>query len=347
VNLTQLQASIQAKGYPSDTASAAQQLDALNGAYREICGMRRWPFLEKQDATLVTVAGTPDYTVPMTDWRSLDAVRIELVANSWFADLEYAEPQDFRDMEHIDRDTARPAYWTWINQQLRFYPTPDANYTVRIDYVMQPPDLAVGADVPVVVGGIIPEADVAALKEAGVAAVYTPKDFDLTRIMRDIVALVAYHLALDAHPDVGNNALLCRLLGLDDLEEFGQHGDRTIGFIARSEPPITLDELVARVRKEVSPKPLVFAEGPDAIARVAIISGAAAGELQAAADGGAYCFITGEPREPAMDQAREAGIHFIAAGHYATEVFGVRVLGDLIAGRFGVEHVFIDLPNPI
>lgn len=150
MNLTQLQASIQAKGYPSDTASAAQQLDALNGAYREICGMQRWPFLEKQDATLVTVAGTPDYTVPMTDWRSLDAVRIELVANSWFADLEYAEPQDFRDMEHIDRDTARPAYWTWINQQLRFYPTPDANYTVRIDYVMQPPDLAVGADVPVV-----------------------------------------------------------------------------------------------------------------------------------------------------------------------------------------------------
>ena len=82
------------------------------------------------------------------------------------------------------------------------------------------------------------------------------------------VSLVAYHLALDAHPDVGNNALLCRLLGLDDLEEFGMHGDRTIGFIARSEPPITLDELVARVRKEVSPKPLVFADGPDAIRRV-------------------------------------------------------------------------------
>ncbi len=109
---------------------------------------------------------------------------------------------------------------------------------------------------------------------------------------------MAYHLALDAHPDVGNNALLCRLLGLDDLEEFGRIGERTIGFIGRAEPPITLDELVARVRREVTPEPLVFADGPDAVARVAIISGAAAGELEAAADAGADCFITGEPREP-------------------------------------------------
>jgi dinuclear metal center YbgI/SA1388 family protein len=161
------------------------------------------------------------------------------------------------------------------------------------------------------------------------------------------LSLVAYHLALDAHPDVGNNALLCRLLGLDDLEEFGRVHDRTIGFIGRAEPPISLDELVSRVRKEVTSDPFVFGDGPGAIARVAIISGAAAGQLEAAADAGADCFVTGEPREPVMASAREAGIHFIAAGHYATEVFGVRVLGDLIAGRFGVEHVFIDLPNPI
>jgi dinuclear metal center YbgI/SA1388 family protein len=162
------------------------------------------------------------------------------------------------------------------------------------------------------------------------------------------LSLVAYHLALDAHPDVGNNALLCRLLGLDDLEEFGAlNGGRSIGFIGRADPPVALDELLERVRREVTPEPLVFADGPARIARVAIISGAAAGEIEAAADAGADCFLTGEPREPAMAAAREAGIHFIAAGHYATEVFGVRVLGDLIAGRFGVEHVFIDLPNPI
>jgi len=175
-----------------------------------------------------------------------------------------------------------------------------------------------------------------------------PRERDRLKALFDSgLSLVAYHLALDAHPDVGNNALLCRLLRLDDLEEFGRVHDRSIGFIGRAEPPIPLDELVARVRREVTPDPLVFADGPGSIGRVAIISGAAAGQLEAAADAGADCFITGEPREPAMASAREAGIHFIAAGHYATEVFGVRVLGDLIAGRFGVEHVFIDLPNPI
>ena len=78
------------------------------------------------------------------------------------------------------------------------------------------------------------------------------------------------------------------------------------------------------MRQEVSPSRSCSPTGPSAIARVAIISGAAAGELEAAADAGADCFITGEPREAAMAAAREAGIHFIAAGHYATEVFGVR-----------------------
>src|SRR6478672_2597329 len=93
------------------------------------------------------------------------------------------------------------------------------------------------------------------------------------------LSLVAYHLALDAHADVGNNALLCRLLGLDDLEEFGEMHGQSVGFIGRAEPPIGLDELVDRVRREVSPNPLVFADGPAQIARVAVISGAAAGEI--------------------------------------------------------------------
>src|SRR5437763_1150760 len=161
------------------------------------------------------------------------------------------------------------------------------------------------------------------------------------------LSLVAYHLAPDAHPDVGNNALICRLLGLDDLQPFGAVGTRTVGFVGTAAPPVAFDELVARIRREIAPDPLVFANGPDQVARVAVISGAAAGEIPAAADAGADCFLTGEPREAAMAQAREAGIHFVAAGHYATEVFGVRVLGDLVAGRFGVEHVFIDVPNPV
>ena len=161
------------------------------------------------------------------------------------------------------------------------------------------------------------------------------------------LSLVAYHLALDAHPEVGNNALICRALGLTDPVGFGVHGDRTIGFLATADPPLTLPELLDRVRAEINPEPLVFDAGPEAIGRVAVISGAAAQDVLPAADAGADCFLTGEPREPVMAQAREAGIHFVAAGHYATEVFGVRALGDLLARRFGVEHVFIDVPNPI
>ena len=80
---------------------------------------------------------------------------------------------------------------------------------------------------------------------------------------------------------------------------------------------------------------------------MAIVSGAAAGLIDAAADAGADAFITGEPNEPAMARAREAEIHFIAAGHHATEVFGPRALGELVSERFGVEHRFIDVPNPV
>ena len=161
------------------------------------------------------------------------------------------------------------------------------------------------------------------------------------------LSLVAYHLALDAHPEVGNNALICRALGLVDPVGFGVHGDRTIGFLATADPPLPLAGLLDRVRAEINPEPLVFDAGPASIRRVAVISGAAAQDVLPAADAGADCFLTGEPREPVMAQAREAGIHFVAAGHYATEVFGVRALGELLAQRFGVEHSFIDIPNPI
>jgi dinuclear metal center YbgI/SA1388 family protein len=161
------------------------------------------------------------------------------------------------------------------------------------------------------------------------------------------LSLVAYHLALDAHPEIGNNALLCERLGLARGPGFGEHHGRTIGFIGEATPPLPFEELLARVRREVNPEPLVFADGPAEVRRVAVVSGAAGQDFEAAVDAGVECFLTGEPREPAMAQAREAGVHFLAAGHYATEVFGVRALGALVAERFAVEHEFLDVPNPI
>jgi len=160
------------------------------------------------------------------------------------------------------------------------------------------------------------------------------------------LSLVAYHLPLDAHPEVGNNALICGLLGIGALEPFAEHGGRSLGWIGSIDPPVAMGELVERVRQAIKPDPLVFDDGPAQVRRVAVVSGSAAGDVVPAADAGADCFVTGELKEQVMSEAREAGISVIGAGHYRTEVFGVQALGERIAERFGVEHRFIEIPNP-
>ena len=162
------------------------------------------------------------------------------------------------------------------------------------------------------------------------------------------MSLVAYHLPLDAHAEVGNNALICSALGLDRGEPFGEHRGRSIGWVGRpGEDGLTATALVERATAVFGRKPLVFAEGPATVRSVGIVSGGGAGTLAEAVERGLDVLVTGEPSEPAMADAREAGIHFIAAGHYATETMGVRRLGDLIAGRFRIEHRFLEFPNPV
>ena len=162
------------------------------------------------------------------------------------------------------------------------------------------------------------------------------------------IALAAYHLPLDAHPEVGNNALLARALGAIELEPFGMHRGEAIGVLASLPGEgVPAAELFARVRESTSRDPLVFDAGPERVRSLAVVTGAGADHLGEAAAVGADAFITGEPAERVMAEAREARVHFIAAGHYATETFGVRRLGELVAERFGVRHVFLDVPNPI
>jgi dinuclear metal center YbgI/SA1388 family protein len=162
------------------------------------------------------------------------------------------------------------------------------------------------------------------------------------------MGLAAYHLPLDAHPEVGNNALIARALGADTLEPFALHEGEPIGFIAGFPGEgLQASALFARVAELTAREPLVFDAGPERVSSVAIVSGAGASYLQDAIVAGADALITGEPAERVMTQAREAGIHFVAAGHYATETFGVKRLGEHLGGRFGLEHVFIDVPNPV
>jgi dinuclear metal center YbgI/SA1388 family protein len=155
--------------------------------------------------------------------------------------------------------------------------------------------------------------------------------------------LAAYHLALDAHPELGNNALLAAALGVEREREFG-----SVGLGGSLPEPQALDDLVARIREAVGGRePVVYAHGPERVRRVAICSGAAASDLILAAHEGYDLFLTGEPGEPSLHTARELRIHFVAAGHYATETLGVQALAQHLAGRFGLDWEFLPVESPI
>lgn len=156
------------------------------------------------------------------------------------------------------------------------------------------------------------------------------------------LTLAAYHLALDAHPELGNNVLLAQELGVGPLEPFAG-----IGFGGPLDRPQPMDEFATRVRERLDRPPLVFSYGPETIERVAICSGGAARLLADAVAEGYDCFVTGEAAEPTKHAAKEAGVHFVAAGHYATETLGVRALAERIAQEFSLEWAFVDLPNPV
>jgi dinuclear metal center YbgI/SA1388 family protein len=156
------------------------------------------------------------------------------------------------------------------------------------------------------------------------------------------LTLAAYHLALDAHPEVGNNALLARELGVEVEQPFAG-----IGVGGRLGEPQPLESFLERVRERVAPEPLVFPHGADPVQRVAIVSGGGSRYLSDAARDGYDLYLTGEPSEPSLHLARELGITFVAAGHYATERLGVQALAARLAERFGFEWEFVELPNPV
>ena len=157
------------------------------------------------------------------------------------------------------------------------------------------------------------------------------------------LSLAAYHLALDAHPEIGNNAHLARELGVPAETRFADG----IGFGGTLAEPVGISDLSERVQVVVGRTALVFPYGPEEVRRVAICSGGAARYVHEAIAGGYDCYVTGEADEPTKHTAKEAGIHFVAAGHYATETSGVQALSARIAGEFGIAWEFVDLPNPV
>jgi dinuclear metal center YbgI/SA1388 family protein len=156
------------------------------------------------------------------------------------------------------------------------------------------------------------------------------------------LTLAGYHLALDAHPEIGNNALLAVELGVEPERRF-----TSWGYGGKLAAPTTMSDFSTLVQERLGRMPLVFSYGPETIERVAILTGEAARYIDQAAAEGYDCFVTGEADEPTKHAAKEAGIHFVAGGHYATETLGVRALAAKLANEFGLQWEFVDLPNPV
>lgn len=169
----------------------------------------------------------------------------------------------------------------------------------------------------------------------------------VAELVRAGLNLIAYHLPLDRHAEVGNNAVAARLFGLEQVEPFGLHDGLPLGFKGRFPEPVSAEELAARCGRVYRQEPLAFLSGPDRVQSLGIISGGGQKELYTAIAEGLDAYVTGEATEWVMNVAREAGIHYLAAGHYATERLGVQALGDHLAARFGLEVEYVDVPNPV
>lgn len=168
----------------------------------------------------------------------------------------------------------------------------------------------------------------------------------LELLLENQITLAAYHLCLDAHPEVGNNFLAAQGLSLENIRPWAEHNGRAIGY--RGEwPGKPVAEAVDDVNALYGSDSLAFLFGPNLVREVGIVSGGAQSDVRTAIEDGLDLFITGEVSEYVMSTAKEGGIHFLGAGHHNTERLGIRALGEHLAERFGVDHQFIDIPNPV
>jgi len=161
------------------------------------------------------------------------------------------------------------------------------------------------------------------------------------------LSVYAAHLPLDAHQEVGNNVLLAQRLGGVVDGTFGVYEGTEIGTLASLAEPTDIGGLAGRLAAAGCDESLIWSFGGDRINRIAVVTGRGGFALEAAVAAGAHCFITGEPIQELYHAARDHGIHCLFGGHYATEVFGVRAVGEWLAGKFGVDTVWIDHPTGI
>lgn len=168
----------------------------------------------------------------------------------------------------------------------------------------------------------------------------------LSRLLANDISLFAYHLPLDAHPQLGNNAQLAQQLGIQLLDApGGRFGEQSLGFMGERASP-SAAALAEHVGLVLGRSVVLVAEPDRAVHRVGLCTGGAQSYFEAAIAAGADVFITGEISEPQAHYARECGVAYIACGHHASERYGAPAVGAHVADQLGLEHQFIDLPNP-
>jgi len=169
----------------------------------------------------------------------------------------------------------------------------------------------------------------------------------LATLLGNDLSLFAYHLPLDAHPRLGNNARLGQLLGIDGFEPLQPEDTTAVGNIGQWPEGLSAGQLCERLRQLTGREALLVGEPDRQLHRVAWCTGAAQSYIEAAVAAGADVFITGEASEQTVHVAREEGIAFVAAGHHATERYGVQAVGEALAREFSLQHCFFDCDNPV
>jgi len=166
-------------------------------------------------------------------------------------------------------------------------------------------------------------------------------------LLKHDLSLFAYHLPLDVHREFGNNVQLAKMLGLEIDGELGKQNNHPIGLTGTIDQDIDFESLKVLIAERLSRQPLAIEGNTRSIKSIAWCTGAAQNYIELAVAAGVDAYITGEVSEPTVHIARESGIHFFSAGHHATERYGVQAIGSYLASKFGLDHQFIDIDNPV
>ena len=181
------------------------------------------------------------------------------------------------------------------------------------------------------------------------AAIVGLKKRRIQFLLQHDLSLIAYHLPLDAHAEFGNNVMLAKQLGLTATGWAGQKNknESNMLLLAELSQPLSLKEFAQTIALKLNRTPQVIGDLTQVVQKVALCTGAAQGYIEQAVDAGVDVYISGEISEPTVHIARETGVSYIAAGHHATERYGVQALGAHLAEKFGLTHTFIDCDNPV